>query len=45
MLFVDRRAAGVIETKPVGTTLGGVDWQSRKYSIGLPDNLPHDRKQ
>jgi type I restriction enzyme R subunit len=40
MLFVDRRAAGVIEAKPVGTTLGGVDWQSDKYTIGLPDNLP-----
>ena len=28
MLFVDKKAAGVIEAKPVGTTLGGVDWQS-----------------
>ena len=44
MLFVDRKAAGVIEAKPVGTTLGGVDWQSGKYTIGLPDNLPHYRK-
>lgn len=44
MLFVDRRAAGVIEAKPVGTTLGGVDWQSDKYTIGLPDNLPHYQK-
>ena len=40
MLFVDRKAAGIIEAKPVGTTLGGVDWQSGKYTIGLPDNLP-----
>jgi type I restriction enzyme R subunit len=40
MLFVDRKAAGVIEAKPFGTTLGGVDWQSDKYTIGLPDNLP-----
>lgn len=44
MLFVDRRAAGVVEAKPVGTPLGGVDWQSDKYTIGLPDNLPHYQK-
>ena len=44
LLFVDRKAAGVIEAKPVGTTLGGVDWQSDKYTIGLPDNLPHYQK-
>jgi type I restriction enzyme R subunit len=40
MLFIDRKAAGVIEAKPVGTTLGGVDWQSDKYTVGLPANLP-----
>lgn len=44
MLFVDRKAAGVIEAKPVGTTLGGVDWQSDKYTIGLPDDLPNYQK-
>ncbi|MDD5050964.1 MAG: type I restriction-modification enzyme R subunit C-terminal domain-containing protein [Candidatus Pacebacteria bacterium] len=44
LLFVDRKAAGVIEAKPVGATLGGVDWQSGKYSVGLPDNLPHYQK-
>lgn len=44
MLFVDRKAAGVIEAKPVGTTLGGIDWQSDKYTIGLPDNLAHYQK-
>ncbi len=43
MLFINRKAAGVIEAKPVGTTLGGVDWQSDKYTIGLPDNLPKYR--
>jgi len=43
MLFVGRKAAGVIEAKPIGTTLGGVDWQSDKYTIGLPDNLPKYR--
>jgi type I restriction enzyme R subunit len=41
MLFVDRKAAGVIEAKPIGITLGGVDWQSEKYTSGLPNNLPH----
>ena len=44
MLFVGRKATGVIEAKPVGATLGGVDWQSDKYTIGLPDNLPHYQK-
>lgn len=44
MLFVDRKAAGVIEAKPVGATLGGVDWQSEKYTKGLPDSLPHYQK-
>lgn len=40
LLFVDRKAVGVIEAKPVGTTLGGVDWQSDKYVNGVPDDLP-----
>lgn len=44
MLFVDRKAAGVIEAKPIGATLGGVDWQSDKYTIGLPDDLPNFQK-
>ena len=44
LLFVDRKAAGVIEAKPFGATLGGVDWQSDKYTIGLPDNLPNYQK-
>ncbi len=40
LLFVDRKAAGVVEAKPVGSSLGGVDWQSDKYVNGLPDTLP-----
>jgi type I restriction enzyme R subunit len=40
MLFVDRRAIGVVEAKPAGTTLAGVEPQSDKYSTGLPDYLP-----
>jgi type I restriction enzyme, R subunit len=31
-LFIDRKAVGVIEAKPEGTTLGGVDSQSGKYA-------------
>jgi type I restriction enzyme R subunit len=37
LLFVDREAVGVIEAKPEGATLTGVEWQSAKYLDGLPD--------
>jgi type I restriction enzyme, R subunit len=40
LLFVDGKAAGAIEAKPVGTTLTGVERQSEKYSKGLPEQLP-----
>ena len=40
LLSVDGRAAGVVEAKPVGYTLTGVEAQSGKYGAGLPDNLP-----
>ena len=40
LLYVDGRAAGVIEAKKAGTTLTGVEIQSEKYSKGLPDSLP-----
>jgi len=36
LLFVDRNAVGVIEAKKEGTTLTGVEHQSRKYVDGLP---------
>jgi type I restriction enzyme R subunit len=36
LLFVDRQPAGVIEAKPVGTTLTEVEHQSGKYVAGLP---------
>jgi type I restriction enzyme, R subunit len=39
VLFVDRRAVGVIEAKPAGTTLPGVELQSDKYVKGFPQNL------
>ena len=40
LLYVNRRAAGVVEAKPEGHTLTGVEIQTGKYSAGLPDNLP-----
>ena len=44
LLYVNQKAAGVVEAKPVGSTLTGVEVQSEKYSAGLPDNLPaHQR--
>ncbi|WP_185734791.1 type I restriction endonuclease subunit R [Micromonospora globispora] len=36
LLYVDRKAVGVIEAKPEGTTLSGVEWQSARYAEGLP---------
>lgn len=40
LLFVDRKAVGVIEAKKKGTALTGVEWQSAKYMTGLPDTIP-----
>jgi len=33
---MDQKAVGVIEAKPAGTTLSGVEWQSAMYAEGLP---------
>ncbi len=44
LLYVDAKAAGVIEAKRVGATLTGVEVQSGKYSKGLPDALPAWRR-
>ncbi len=41
MLFVDRKAVGVVEAKAEGTTLGGIAEQSASYLVGLPENIPH----
>lgn len=41
VLFVDRKAVGVIEAKAEGTTLSRVEEQSAKYTVGLPKNIPH----
>jgi type I restriction enzyme R subunit len=39
LLFVDGKAVGVLEAKPEGHTLSGVEVQAEKYSIGLPAGL------
>jgi type I restriction enzyme R subunit len=41
LLFVNRKAIGVVEAKPEGHPLIGVELQSGKYSSGLPDTLPY----
>ena len=40
LLHVDGQAVGVVEAKPVGTTLTGVEVQSVKYGTGLPNEIP-----
>jgi len=39
LLYVGKRAVGVIEAKPEGTTLSGVEWQSAMYAEGLPADV------
>ena len=41
LLFVDKKAVGVIEAKQEGTTLSHVAEQAARYSVGLPQNIPH----
>ncbi|HZZ81422.1 MAG TPA: DEAD/DEAH box helicase family protein [Gemmataceae bacterium] len=41
MLYADGKAIGVVEAKPEGHPLKGVEPQSKKYTDGLPDGLPH----
>ena len=38
-LYLDRKAIGAIEAK-AGGTLTGVEAQTAKYAVGLPDDLP-----
>ena len=40
VLFVDRQAVGVIEAKKAGTTLTGVEPQTRRYQVSSPDWVP-----
>lgn len=39
LLYVDKQAVGVIEAKPEGTPLSGVEWQSAMYAEGLPEEV------
>jgi type I restriction enzyme R subunit len=39
VLYIGQKAVGVIEAKPVGTTLSGVEWQSAMYAEGLPPEV------
>src|SRR5512145_1724080 len=39
-LFVDSKAIGTVEAKPVGHSLTGVEEQSEKYVKGVPFGLP-----
>ncbi|OQW87913.1 MAG: type III restriction endonuclease subunit R [Rhodoferax ferrireducens] len=40
LLYIDAKAAGVIEAKKEGSTLTGVEVQSARYAQGLPSSLP-----
>jgi type I restriction enzyme, R subunit len=39
LLFLDSKPVGVVEAKPVGTTLTGVEPQAKKYVEGIPPEL------
>ncbi len=41
LLFVDRKAAGILEAKAEGIPLAGVAEQAGGYAVGLPANIPH----
>ena len=43
LLYADGKAIGVVEAKPKGYPLTGVETQSSKYTNGLPKDLPHYR--
>jgi type I restriction enzyme R subunit len=40
LLYVDSKAIGIVEAKPVGHTLKGVEGQSASYADGLAARLP-----
>jgi len=40
LLYVEGKAIGLVEAKPEGHTLTGVEIQSSKYTFGLPQHLP-----
>ena len=41
LLYAGGKVIGVVEAKPEGHTLTGVETQSAKYINGLPDGIPH----
>ena len=41
LLFVDRKAVGVLEAKAEGIPLSAVAEQAGGYAVGLPANIPH----
>jgi type I restriction enzyme, R subunit len=41
VLFVDRKAVGIVEAKKAGTTLSGVFEQSARYMTSFPADIPH----
>ena len=43
LLYAEGKAIGVVEAKPKGYPLTGVETQSSKYTNGLPKDLPHFR--
>ena len=45
LLFVDRKAVGTVEAKKLGQTLIGVEEQSAKYRVGLPEGITAERDQ
>jgi len=44
LLYVDGKAAGIVEAKKRGATLTGVEIQSARYAQGLPPSLPAWRR-
>jgi len=44
LLYAGCKAIGIAEAKPEGHTLTGVEIQSSKYTLGLPDGIPIYRK-
>ncbi|HZZ26927.1 MAG TPA: DEAD/DEAH box helicase family protein [Pirellulales bacterium] len=44
LLYVDAKAIGVVEAKPIGHTLKGVEGQSASYADGLAAKLPAWRR-
>src|SRR5690349_16479217 len=43
LLYADGKVIGVVEAKPEGHTLTGVETQTAKYTDGLPTSLPAHR--